>query len=253
MKESSKIDKWKNIAIIVLLLLVVVLLVILFGVKNKKSDQKTEEMGTVVEVDVKKANDSLKILGTALHFSLDGANKDWYVPSKVVYKKELLDRLAVKNDFVWAAVVLTDKEDLFTTQERNGVRVTGEYSVHLNIYKNYYYNIFGDDIHDEKSYESIATKFEVTPFDYIHGSFWEEYDDKGTILKFNKLTEKDGQYTLLIDVLAYDENNLEKVQEYSSSDKNDYPENLVSYRLQLKLTKATSEIYTIKSIQIIEK
>jgi len=278
-QKEKKTGTWKNVLIVILLLAVLGLGGYICYDKlikeepkqeqkesekdekqeEEKEPEKEEKKEQITDVDVEKANEKLNSFNTALHFALDFEKvgdqlqeTKWYLPKNIKYNTELLSNNTKKIDFVFGSAVLTQIDGIKYDVDETGEEVTGAHGIPFNTLANFYKNLLGEELAKASKYASNEYDYKVVK-DVVYGSFWSGYNSIGTILKYQSLEKVNDEYTLLIDVLAYDEEGYEDVIKYKEFDKKDYPADLVSYKLKAKLTKATEEIYTIKSIQIIKK
>ncbi len=270
MEKSERKDTWKDIVILLLLLAVIglggyvcydKLIKGHVSVENKKTDNEEAKDNKEEEedkFDVVKANEELDKLNIALHFALDydtigEIHKEtyWYLPKHVKYDTELLDTDAKKHDFVFGSLVLMSVEDLEADETPEGEEVTGAYAIPFDSYAQYYKDIIGGNIVKTTKYPSNEFEYIVSR-NNVYGGFWSGYGPLGTILKYKSFEEKDGEYTLVVDVIAYSEDEYEDVMQYDEYDVVDYKEDVVSYKLKLVLVKVSDGLYTVKSVQIIK-
>ena len=280
MNKVEKKDTWKDVIILLLLLAVIglggyvcydKLIKGHFTTENEKIDNKEatnkdenqkedEEIEDEEKIDEIKANEQLDKLNTALHFALDFENvRDdsfdetyWYLPKNIKYNKELLATNAQKNDFVFGTLVLLSVDSLIVDESYTGEEATGSYSISYDVYAQYYKDLLGDNLVKSTKYSSNECEYYIVSKNNIYGGFWSGYGPLGTILKYNSLNEIDGEYTLDVDVIAYDIEEYDKVMGYDKYDVVEYPKEVVSYKLKLILAKVNEELYTIKSIQVVK-
>ena len=286
MEEKNDLKKsgaWKNIVIIVLAITVLGLGGFIINDKiidkkstntetNSKQDQKEKEpkeeqakepQVKEIEVDKVKANEKIASLELSLKFALNYEKKgnrlvevDWFNKDKIVFEQELLNNATKKFDFAFvSALGYIEGNDYKEDYCYNGEEATGCKAFKFDTFKKFYKDLFAEDLEEKSQYDSNEM-FEVGVKDnFVYGSTWTGYSGAdGIIMKFNNLVlNSDSTYDLLVDVITYNEEDYEKVFDYDNSSVVDGYENLVSYKLQLKLVKVNDDLYTIKSMIPIRK
>ena len=281
---SEKSGAWKNIVIVLLAIAVIGLGIVVIkdrldkGDSNQtkdvakdstKKDDVEKKDGTdkvepkKIEVDKVKANEKIASLELSLKFALNYEKKgnrldevDWFNKDKIVFDQELLNNATKKFDFAFvSALGYIEGNDYKEDYCYNGEEATGCKAFKFDTFKKFYKDLFAEDLEEKSQYDSNEM-FEVGVKDnFVYGSTWTGYSSAdGIIMKFNSLVlNSDNTYDLLVDVITYNEEDYEKVLDYDNSSVVDGYENLVSYKLQLKLVKVNDDLYTIKSMIPIRK
>ncbi len=219
-------------------------------IENTNVVDSSTNLGKKLDVDMNLANDRLDDLNTFLHFALDPSLSDWYLPERISYEKELLDTDAKKMDFVYGIVANLEDERIISDTDINGEEVTGAKAVPLSLLKQYYRNIFGEELATAEKYSSGEYGEYVVKDDMVYGAFWSGWNSTGTLLRFVSVYQSvNNEYTLIADVITGEDTEME----YRISGSNDYKQSDVNYQLKLTLKKVNENVYTIQSMQAIEK
>lgn len=111
-----------------------------------------------------------------------------------------------------------------------GDRQDGSYGVNFDYFKDYYQQLFGEEISDTYDF-SILGYEDGLKDNVLYGIISTQTEVSNIVLKAQKIEKKDNEYSLIIDCLGVDR--IQNTDEYFKSEAISYPQDLVVYNLKV--------------------